>query len=156
MTFNFALPLRLLQLIFAIIVLGLASFVSHWWTDHWYSHSPDEVNFIVFCAAWTLLVLVYLIVAPWRFPTFAHKFGILAAEVVTMIFWFAGFIALAVWLNDRICFGSVCASAKAATVFAAFSWLAFAATCMLASLHVWRTRGTSEKTSAPPMRMQGV
>lgn len=65
---------------------------------------------------------MYLVVAPARFPAAAHKFAILGVEALTMLFWFAGFIALAVWLDDRVCFGSVCASAKAATVFAAFEW----------------------------------
>lgn len=39
-----------------------------------------------------------------------------------MIFWFAGFIALAVFLGDRLCYGDVCSAAKAADVFAAFEW----------------------------------
>jgi len=60
--------------------------------------------------------------APMRFPRFAHRFAILAVEALTMLFWFAGFIALAVFLAGRVCYGSVCGSAKAATVFAAFEW----------------------------------
>lgn len=56
------------------------------------------------------------------FAAAAHKFGILAAEALTMLFWFAGFIAMAVWLTDRLCYGSICNAAKAATVFAAFTW----------------------------------
>ena len=39
-----------------------------------------------------------------------------------MIFWFAGFLALAVFLSDRVCFGHVCSAAKAAAVFGAFEW----------------------------------
>lgn len=66
--------------------------------------------------------LLYLVLAPWLFPQAAHKFGVLAAEILTMIFWFAGFIAVAVWLSVRVCYGSVCSAAKAATVFAAFEW----------------------------------
>lgn len=84
--------------------------------------SPSEVNFIVFAAVWSLLALIYLMLAPLRFERFAHNMAILAVEAVTMIFWFAGFIALAVFLSDRTCYGSVCGSAKAACVFAAFEW----------------------------------
>jgi hypothetical protein len=69
-----------------------------------------------------MLALAYLIVAPARFPQAAHKFGILAAESVTMIFWFAGFIALAAFLGNRVCFGNVCNAAKAGVAFAAFEW----------------------------------
>ena len=73
---------------------------------------------------WSLLAIIYLILVPWRFSdTVAHhKFAILAAEGVTMIFWFAGFVALAVFLSDRVCFGHVCSAAKAAAVFGAFLW----------------------------------
>lgn len=96
--------------------------VADWWSKYWHAYSPSEINFLIFASVWSLLALVYLILSPWKFPTAAHKFGILAAEALTMLFWFAGFIALAVFLTDRVCVGRVCDSAKAATVFAAFEW----------------------------------
>jgi hypothetical protein len=76
---------------------------------------------------WTLLVLLYLILVPWRFSGLLERdkfagYSIVILEGLTMIFWFAGFIALAVWLGNRVCFGRVCSAAKAATVFAAFEW----------------------------------
>jgi hypothetical protein len=116
MAINYTLPLRAAQGVLAIIILGLTAYdVSLW--------SPSETNFLLFCSIWTILALAYLIVAPARFPTAAHKFGILAAEVVTMIFWFAGFIAEAVLLTDLGCHrGTLCRSMQAATVFAAFEW----------------------------------
>jgi len=46
----------------------------------------------------------------------------LGVETLTMLFWFAGFVALAVFLGDRVCFGHVCSAAKAAAVFGAFEW----------------------------------
>lgn len=96
--------------------------VANWWSGFWRAHSPDEVRYIVFCSVWTLLALIYLILAPLKFPGFAHIFAILAIELLTMIFWFAGFIALTVFLGDRLCYGNVCSAAKAADVFAAFEW----------------------------------
>jgi hypothetical protein len=79
---------------------------------------------MVFNSIWTILALMYLIVVPWRFSeTIAHhKFAILGVEAVTMIFWFAGFIALAVFLTGRTCYGQVCNSARATAVFGAFEW----------------------------------
>lgn len=118
------LSLRIAQAVFSIIILGLSAYVADWWSGYWHASSPGEVNFLVFCAVWTLLALLYLIVVPWRFSDTAlhHAFAILAVEAVTVIFWFAGFIALATFLSDRVCFGSVCSAAKAADVFAAFTW----------------------------------
>jgi len=91
---------------------------------NWWWVSPSQVNFLIFTSVWTILAVAYLAIAPGRFPTVAHKFGILAAELLTMLFWFAGFIALAVLLTDIGC-GSrkgVCAASVAGDVFAAFEW----------------------------------
>ena len=85
--------------------------------------SPSQVNFLVFTSVWTLLATAYLALTPIYMPRAAHKFVILAIEAVTMIFWFAGFIALAVFLSGlNLCLGNVCRSAEAATVFGAFEW----------------------------------
>ena len=139
------LGLRIAQAILAIIILGLTAYgtiatspqvlrkstntyhaVADWWGHYWHSMSPGQINFLIFDSVWTFLALAYLIVVPWRFSeTVAHhKFAILAVETLTMIFWFAGFIALAVFLSDRVCFGHVCSAAKAAAVFGAFEWYA--------------------------------
>jgi hypothetical protein len=61
---------------------------------------------------------------PMRFSeTKANHAGVIAGvEGLTMVFWFAGFLALAIWLGNRVCFGHVCSAAKAATAFGAFAW----------------------------------
>lgn len=137
MAFNFTLPLRVAQAILSILVLGLTAYVVSLW-------APSEVNFLLFTSIWTFLALAYLIVTPGKFPEAAHKYGvsfsqtpandmeranidglfqILAAEIITAIFWFAGFIACAVLLTDTGCRrGSGCRSLQAATVFGAFEW----------------------------------
>ena len=98
--------------------------VAHWWSNYWHAISPGQVNILIFDAVWTMLALAYLVIVPWRFSETRahHKFAILAAEAITMIFWFAGFLALAVFLGNRVCFGHVCSAAKAAAVFGAFEW----------------------------------
>lgn len=96
--------------------------VANWWSGQWHQFPPWEVNILIITAVWTLLALAYLVIAPARFPVAAHKFSILAAEALTMLFWLAGFIALAVFLSDRVCFGTVCNAAKAGTALAAFEW----------------------------------
>ena len=69
------------------------------------------------------MALPYLILSPTHYPTLAHKFGILAVEFITMVFWFGGFIALAVYVTDFLsCVESVCSAAQAATVFGALEW----------------------------------
>lgn len=97
--------------------------MAHWWSGYWNSSSPSEINFLIFCAVWTLLALGYLIFADLR-PEhkIARAVAVLAVDALTMIFWFAGFIAVAVFIHDRGCFGGVCSAAKAAAVFGAFEW----------------------------------
>jgi hypothetical protein len=84
--------------------------------------SPVEFNFLIFSSVWTLLALTYLTVVSARFPRLAHRFATLGADALTMTFWFGGFVALAVFLSSRVCFGNVCNVAKAAVGFAALEW----------------------------------
>jgi len=152
----FMLPIRIIQAVFAIIVLGVLAYASSSWAWWW---SPSQINFLIFTSVWTLLAVAYLTITPARYPTAAHKFGILAAEVLTMLFWFAGFIALAVLLTDVGCgagsghYWGPCRAAIAGDVFAAFEWLLFCATTLMASLHVWRTRHERSGKHDPAMEV---
>merc|ERR1712023_621488 len=54
-----------------------------------------SVAFMLFASIWTLLAVAYLVLAPARFPAAAHKYAIAGVEFVTMVFWFAAFVAVA-------------------------------------------------------------
>ncbi|OKL57219.1 hypothetical protein UA08_07682 [Talaromyces atroroseus] len=126
---NWVLPVRIVQAVFAIIILGLTAYAINVELSYsWYS--SDTVNFDLFNSIWTLVVaLPYLSLVPIFFASLSHIYIVLAAEIVTMIFWFAGFIALGAFLPPpRACHGGVCSSLQAATVFASFEWLLFAIT----------------------------
>lgn len=88
--------------------------------------SPIEINFLLFCSVFSLATSIYLSLAALnKLPAAAnHRFALLAADAMTMTFWFAGFIALAVFLSSRVCFGNVCNVAKASVAFGAFNWYA--------------------------------
>jgi multisubunit Na+/H+ antiporter MnhG subunit len=129
---------------------------------------------MLFTSIWTLLAVAYLTLAPTRFPRAAHKFAIAAVEFLTMIFWFASFIAVAVLWRDIYWgwtgHGTVHNTGIAAIVFAAFLWLVplkhvivnipliigrllFLATTALSALHI---RNSSRNDTAPPPDMAGV
>ena len=98
--------------------------VAHWFTD-FISDSPSQINFMIFCAVWTILAAIYLLIATLKFTDsiIGHGFILLAVDAITMIFWFAGFIALAVGVGGLSCNGnSVCGSADASAAFGAFEW----------------------------------
>jgi len=152
MALNHHLLLRAAQGFLALLILGLMAFVvSDWHHTSYYTWSPSQAKFFLFTACWTLLAVVYLAFAPARFPDAAHKFAILGVEFVTMIFWFAGWVALAVLLGDIGC-GSwtACQVAEAATVFGAFEWLLFVITMVISALHVWRTRDGNYSSKSGP------
>lgn len=140
MTFPWIYPVRAVQALFAVIVIGLTGYglfrtksfensqkktnkspvVSTFYNGWSYS---DTVNFLLFLGCWTAFVAVpYLAISPIWFPRLAHHYVIPAVEVITMIFWFAGFIAMGAMLPRPRCHGSACSSLQAATVFGAFEW----------------------------------
>ena len=113
-----------------VVELTYLKLVANFYDDETIFDSPSEINYLIFVAIWTLLVLAFLMLAPKFFPKAAHNLVILALEFITMIFWFAGFIALAVEADDLLCgvlddvddCDAPDASAKAAAAFAAFTW----------------------------------
>jgi hypothetical protein len=130
------LGLRGVQVLFSIIVLGLTAYRMFLETIRVslankllvvdsYVWTPASVSFMLFTAIWTLLAVAYLVLAPTRFPRAAHKFAIAGVEALTMLFWFAAFVAVAArwgdawWAGRR---GTFYGSGVAAIVFAAFTW----------------------------------
>jgi len=155
------LGLRGVQVVFSLIVLGLTAYLIdqyrgayYYYGDRW---SPASVDFMLFTSLWTLLAVAYLLLVPTRFPKFAHKFAIAAVEFVTMIFWFAAFVAVAVRWGDAYrgvdARGTFYGCGVAAIVFSAFLWLTFVATTVLSALHI---RSSSRNDTSPPPNMAGV
>ncbi|KAF1937586.1 hypothetical protein EJ02DRAFT_458591 [Clathrospora elynae] len=141
------LGLRGVQVVFSIVVLGLTAYL----VDA-YILTPASVSFMLFSSIWTLIAVAYLVLAPTRFPRAAHKFAIGAVEFLTMLFWFAAFVAVASrwgnqWWAGR--HGTFYSCGVAAIVFSAFLWLTFVATTVLAALHIRRT--PKNDTVAPVM-----
>ncbi|KAL5332709.1 membrane-associating domain-containing protein [Aspergillus crustosus] len=129
--------IRSTQAIFALIVLGL--------TGHAVNEARgwawDTINFMLFSGVWTLFVVVpYFILAPIFVPVIAPRWALPAVDGVTTIFWFAGFIALAVDVGDA--YGcshwSVCQGLQAAVAFGAFNWALFLAATILNTLAALR------------------
>lgn len=148
------IALRAVQALFAIIVLGLTGHgkpallpFSSTLPTHLRSKSPADIppvasygdtpssdSFLVFTSVWTLLILVYLALAPRLFSALAHPIAMVGLDALTMLFWFAGFIALAVFHHqaEDVYFGGIiqacsiagglCGEIEAAVVFGALEW----------------------------------
>ncbi|CAA9961942.1 hypothetical protein CFE70_005342 [Pyrenophora teres f. teres 0-1] len=143
--------LRGAQVVFSIIVLGLSAYL----VDAYVAWTPASVAFMLFTSIWTLLAVAYLVLAPMRFPAAAHKFAIAGVEFITMVFWFAAFVAVATrwggywWVGRQSTFHNC---GVAAIVFGAFTWLTFVATTVLAALHI-RSSPKNDTTASPSMAM---
>lgn len=106
--------------------------VSNWWSNYWRDMAPTEIIFLLFSSVFSFLTTTYLTLAAMnKLPGIAtNRFALLAADAITMLFWFAGFVALAVFLSSRVCFGNVCNVAKASVAFGALNWYEFLPICV--------------------------
>lgn len=89
----------------------------------------------MFCAVWTILVVIFQLIAGNAFADRAligYIHG--AVEVVALLSWFAGWIAVAANIGITACSEGYisCGALKAATVFGAVEWLLFIVTATLA------------------------
>ena len=95
---------------------------------------PDAWGFLLFCAAWTFLGVIFLLITGIGFADHALIGYIrVAVEAVAFLSWLAGFIAVAVNIGSNACPAeeSHCGSLKAATVFGALEWLLSVVTTIL-------------------------
>ncbi|CBF87114.1 hypothetical protein AN2568.2 [Aspergillus nidulans FGSC A4] len=98
---------------------------------------PAAWGFLMFCAAWTILVVVFHFVESGLESRPIIGYVGIVAEAVTVLAWLAGFIAVAVnVLTTDACSSGLnsCAELKAATAFGAFEWLLFMVTATPAVL----------------------
>ncbi|KAI1407177.1 membrane-associating domain-containing protein [Hypoxylon sp. FL1857] len=151
--FGFVPIVHIVAAIFSIIELGLTAYLASRY-DGWYGYyadgSPSRVNFMVFNSVWSLLVLIYVGVTPLYLTSVFHKLAALALNAITTIFWFAGAIALAVFVGGPYdCrSNSFCSSAEAAVAFGFFLWALFTFLTVLDALESLRSRGHNVGTTA--------
>ncbi|CAK7238628.1 MAG: hypothetical protein STHCBS139747_000046 [Sporothrix thermara] len=104
--------LRALQLVFALAIFGTEGYAIHSFQGHdanksfsfgdFVNHvgAPDAWGFLMFCAVWTILGVVFAILA--SVFVFAHRhsrltgYACLGVEAVAVLSWLAGLIAVAV------------------------------------------------------------
>ncbi|OJJ47278.1 hypothetical protein ASPZODRAFT_132262 [Penicilliopsis zonata CBS 506.65] len=170
-TVNFTL--RALQLIFAIAIMGTdgyainsfrsySSYEDSWFGDLYLTTGvPDAWGFLMFCAAWTFLVVLLPIIAGrTRFVDHIWMGYIyVVGEAVAVLSWLAGFIAVAVNIGNDVCPAggsdvcpsghNCCAVLKAATVFGACEWLLFMITTALTVLVFRSTRQPKTEKTTP-------
>ncbi|KAF5868012.1 uncharacterized protein Bfra_007207 [Botrytis fragariae] len=145
--------LRVLQFIFAITVMGTDGYAIHVFRGHTvYEHFdfgsfydyygvPNSWGFLMFCAGWTFLTVIFHTIARIKFPDGALIGYIhVAVETVAVLSWLAGFIAVAVQISTDTCStgNNSCRILIVATVFGALEWLLFMITAALTAIPIFK------------------
>ncbi|KAI9836136.1 MAG: hypothetical protein M1838_005135 [Thelocarpon superellum] len=151
MALGFILPVRVLQATFALVVLGLSIWIAsayHGDTIIASGPVPTEDKFLIFAGIWTILSLAYLLLSPIFMVRLSNRFAALVTEALTTIFWFAGFIAMAVYIGQLlICNGAVCSGLRAAAAFGGLEWTLWMMTTILTAIEVPRAAGPGPRTA---------
>lgn len=114
---------------------------------------PDAWGFLMFCAAWTLLIVIFHLIAGTILADRALIGYIrVAVEAVAVFSWLAGFIAVAVQISTDTCSAgkNSCGSLKAATVFGALEWLLFMVTAALTVMLVFNSSRKPRTSTTRP------
>jgi len=136
------LSLRCAQALFAMAGMVLIAYVAEWWSQVHRQMAPAEVTFIVFISIFSLLIIAAnMIVSTARFERYSNPLTEICLDGLLMVCWFGGFIALPVFLKQRICFGTVCKMAYASVAFAALEWPLFGATMICHAIRLCRKQG---------------
>ena len=104
----------------------------------------SQFHFQLFNCIWSILVLLYVGIAPFVLPSIVIPLAALGVLVLTSLFWFAGSIAMAVWVGN-FC-GNWCPTAQAGAAFGFFIWAGFTALAVMEGL-AWRRGGGSTKST---------
>ncbi|KAF4621514.1 hypothetical protein G7Y89_g14559 [Cudoniella acicularis] len=139
MALGLMLPFRIAQFFFSVVVIILSGYVARWYDTDTLTASPSQVNFLIFVPLFSFVSIAYLEITPRLAPRASHPYAHLALEAMNTLFYFAGFIALAVFLGKLLfCRGSVCAAARVDAVFAAFNWLLWSGSSAIVALQIFK------------------
>ncbi|KAI2632003.1 membrane-associating domain-containing protein [Hypoxylon sp. NC1633] len=157
------LGIRCAQMLFAIIVMGLTAFVAHWYNVDTLTTSPSQINWLLAVSLFTIVSILYLELAPRFAPRLSHPMVAMGLETSNALFYFAGFIALAVFMSRLLyCRGSVCGSARASIAFGAFEFMLWTASAIIMGKEVVRSGfvlrrpGAKAPLSVPEMKQAPV
>lgn len=125
---------------------------------NWYlartSHSPPSpFNFLLFAPSFSIVSVLYLELCPRyeRSAWASHPYLSLAVEATNTVFYFGGFIAVAILLSRLVfCEGTVCAVARATSVLAAAEFVAWIATTMMQAKDIFKNGITATSYKREP------
>ncbi|KAL7933384.1 hypothetical protein V8C35DRAFT_280724 [Trichoderma chlorosporum] len=131
---------RAFQGLMAAASIALASYVVNWHLRGARLATPASINFLLFSPIFTIFSILYLELTP-RLALKATRPAVsLSVEVINCIFYFAGFIAVAVCLGDlAFCDGPVCMAGRGTAVLAAAQFGLWMGSAVIAAKAMFRS-----------------
>lgn len=134
-----------------------SSTVINWYLLRTSHASPSPFNFLVFAPAFSIVSIVYLELGPRYASWMTHPFASLALEAINTIFYFGGFIALAIFLSKLVfCTGAVCAVARATSILAATEFVSWIATTMILAKDIFKNGAGRPNHEPKPLAARRV
>ncbi|KAK3386952.1 hypothetical protein B0H63DRAFT_143620 [Podospora didyma] len=146
--------IRIFQVIYSFVILGLSAYVTDWYNSTTLTASPSQINFLLFASLWSLLSVACIEVVPKFFPRASNMYIALGVEVTNVLFWFAGWVGLAVFLGQLLfCRGTVCHAAQADVVFSSLQCVQWGFTAFILGVDVFKLgfRKPAQAGPAGPM-----
>ncbi|KAL1981755.1 hypothetical protein VTN96DRAFT_2182 [Rasamsonia emersonii] len=162
------LPLRGLEFVFTVIVMALVGNI----IAQAFAGNPATINYAMFCAAFSMVSLFYLIPATWNDGLAGHPIIVIIVDLLNAIFFLTSGIALAARLQAHSCTnnnylahnevtnGSLhhrekrCREAQATDAFLWFAWAAYTASLILSIINA--RSSTNLRPSRPNIRRPGM
>lgn len=87
----------------------------------------------------------------------ANPYIALGVEFTNVLFWFAGFVALAVFLSKLLfCRGAVCHAAQADVAFAALAWMSWTGSAGILAASVFKAGFRKPSLTGVPVAGKGA
>ncbi|KAL6796032.1 hypothetical protein GGI42DRAFT_356656 [Trichoderma sp. SZMC 28013] len=125
---------RAFQALAAAASIALAAYVVNWHLRGPHLSTPPSIGFILFSPIFSVFSILYLVFTPRLAPKATHPMISLSIEAINCIFYFAGFIAVAVCLGDlAFCTGSVCMAGRGTAMLAAVQFSLWMGSAIIAA-----------------------
>ncbi|KAF4448858.1 membrane-associating protein [Fusarium austroafricanum] len=114
------LSLRALQLALSMTSIGLSAYVVNDYDKRSRGSAPSPFTYLMVSSIFSMLSVAYITLTPLFVPRIYHQYAAIIVESVNAALYFAGFIAIAVFIGGlKMCMGTVCSCARADAVVAA-------------------------------------
>ncbi|KAM0559497.1 hypothetical protein ACHAPJ_004527 [Fusarium lateritium] len=121
--------LRALQLALSLASIGLSGYVVNDYNQRSRNSAPSPFSYLIVSSIVSILSVAYLTLSSRFIPRIYHQYAAVVVESVNAALYFAGFIAIAVFIGSLVmCEGTVCSAARADAVIAAGQFTAWITT----------------------------